>query len=112
MKTSQRIYLTFKRLIGLLGSFAGFIFMWQWAIPVSVNNEEDLKECNEKYANGAFNVKLGDKVHATKVKLKMEHDLEFKVELDSKYVESISFWLDFKAFYLYFLNLFCALKGR
>lgn len=39
MKTSQCIYLPFKRLIGILGSFVGiivcFAFLWWWAIPVN-----------------------------------------------------------------------------
>lgn len=39
MRTSQRIYLPFKRLIGILGSFAGiivcFVFLWWWVIPVN-----------------------------------------------------------------------------
>ena len=59
MKSSQRIYLPFKRLIGILGSFAGFIFLWQWAIPVGVNNEGHLRECNEKYVPNASVINLG-----------------------------------------------------
>lgn len=39
MKTSQKIYLPFKRLIGIIGSFVGiivcFIFLWWWVIPVN-----------------------------------------------------------------------------
>ena len=39
MKTSQRIYSPFKRLIGMLGSFVGiivcFAFLWWWVIPVN-----------------------------------------------------------------------------
>ena len=39
MKTRQKIYLPFKRLIGILGSFVGiivcFIFLWWWVIPVN-----------------------------------------------------------------------------
>ena len=39
MKTSQKIYLPFKRLIGLFGSLIGiivcFIFLWWWVIPVN-----------------------------------------------------------------------------
>lgn len=59
MKTSQRIYLLFKRLIGILGSFAGFIFLWQWAIPVGVNNEGHLRECNENTFLMSFALNLG-----------------------------------------------------
>ena len=39
MKTHQKIYLPFKRLIGLLGSIVGIIFcltlLWWWIIPVN-----------------------------------------------------------------------------
>lgn len=39
MKTSQKIYLPFKRLIGILGSILGIIFcfvlLWWWVIPVN-----------------------------------------------------------------------------
>ena len=40
MKTSQKIYLPFKRLIDIFGSIAGIIFcsviIWWWVIPVNV----------------------------------------------------------------------------
>ena len=39
MKKSQKVYLPFKRLIGIFGSLVGiivcFIFLWQWVIPVN-----------------------------------------------------------------------------
>ena len=39
MKTSQKIYLPLKRLIGIFGSFVGIIFcfalLWWWVIPVN-----------------------------------------------------------------------------
>ena len=39
IKTSQKIYLPFKRLIGIFGSFVGIIFcfflLWWWVIPVN-----------------------------------------------------------------------------
>lgn len=39
MKTSQKIYLPFKRLIGVFGSFVGivvcFFLLWWWVIPVN-----------------------------------------------------------------------------
>ena len=39
MKTSQKIYLPFKRLIGIFGSFVGIIvcfsLLWWWVIPVN-----------------------------------------------------------------------------
>lgn len=111
MKTSQRIYLLFKRLIGILDSFVGFIFLRQWAIPSDARNEERLSERSKKYTPSALSVKLGIKGY-TEIKMKMDYDPEFKAEWDSKYVESTSLCPCFKAFYLYSLNLFCALKGR
>lgn len=39
MKTSQKIYLPFKRLIGIFGSFTGiivcFALLWWWIIPIN-----------------------------------------------------------------------------
>ena len=39
MKTSQKIYLPFKRIIGIIGSLIGIIFclalLWWWVIPVN-----------------------------------------------------------------------------
>ncbi len=39
MKTSQKIYLPFKRLIGIIGSIIGIVFcfvlLWWWVIPVN-----------------------------------------------------------------------------
>lgn len=39
MKTSQKIYLPFKRIIGIFGSFVGiivcFALLWWWVIPVN-----------------------------------------------------------------------------
>ena len=39
MKTSQKIYLPFKRLIGIVGSIIGiivcFVLLWWWVIPVN-----------------------------------------------------------------------------
>ena len=39
MKTHQKIYLPFKRIIGIFGSFIGlivcFAFLWWWVIPVN-----------------------------------------------------------------------------
>ena len=39
MKTSQKIYLPFKRLIGIVGSLIGIVFcfalLWWWVIPVN-----------------------------------------------------------------------------
>lgn len=40
MKTRQRIYLVFKRLIGLFGSIAGIVFclvfLWWWVFPINL----------------------------------------------------------------------------
>lgn len=202
MKTSQRIYLPFKRLIGILGSFVGivvcFVFLWWWVIPVnaivtrwhpffvqerygknkkifkmikfrsmkmdadpnlapsdmgekkqksmetkfgaflrktsidetpqllnifigqmafigprpgSAHNEEYLKECREKYTPNAFDVKPGISGYA-QIKMKREHDPEFKAEWDSKYVERMSLWFDIEIFGYTILKIFGAVKGR
>lgn len=202
MKTSQRIYLPFKRLIGILGSFVGiivcFVFLWWWVIPVnaivtrghpffvqerygknkkifkmikfrsmkmdadpnlapsdmgekkqksmetkfgaflrktsidetpqllnifigqmafigprpgSAHNEEHLRECREKYTPSAFDIKPGISGYA-QIKMKREHDPEFKAEWDSKYVERMSLWFDIGIFGYTFLKIFGAVKGR
>lgn len=202
MKTSQRIYLPFKRLIGILGSFVGiivcFVFLWWWVIPVnaivtrghpffvqerygknkkifkmikfrsmkmdadpnlapsemgekkqksmetkfgaflrktsidetpqllnifigqmafigprpgSAHNEEHLRECREKYTPSAFDVKPGISGYA-QIKMKREHDPEFKAEWDSKYVERMSLWLDIGIFGYTILKIFGVAKGR
>lgn len=202
MKTSQRIYLPFKRLIGILGSFVGimvcFVFLWWWVIPVnaivtrghpffvqerygknkktfkmiklrsmkmdadpnlapsdmgekkqksmetkfgaflrktsidetpqllnifigqmafigprpgSAHNEEHLRECREKYTPSAFDVKPGISGYA-QIKMKREHDPEFKAEWDSKYVERMSLWFDLGIFGYTILKIFGAVKGR
>ena len=40
MRTSQKIYLPFKRLIGILGSIIGIIFclalFWWWILPINL----------------------------------------------------------------------------
>ncbi len=39
MKRSQKVYLPFKRLIGIIGSFVGIffcgVFLWWWVIPIN-----------------------------------------------------------------------------
>ncbi len=202
MKTSQHIYLPFKRLIGIIGSFVGiivcFAFLWWWVIPVnaivtrghpffvqerygknkkvfkmikfrsmkmdadpnlapsnmgekkqksmetkfgaflrktsidetpqllnifigqmafigprpgSAHNEEYLRECREKYTPNAFDVKPGISGYA-QIKMKREHDPEFKAEWDSKYVERMSLWFDIGIFGYTILKIFGAVKGR
>ena len=202
MKTSQKIYLPFKRLIGIFGSFVGiivcFALLWWWVIPVnaivtkghpffvqerygkhlkvfkmiklrsmrldanpnlapsdmdennqksmetgfgkflrktsidetpqllnifvgqmafigprpgSAKNEEFLKECRLKYTPNAYDVRPGISGYA-QIKMKREHDPEFKAEWDSKYVQKLSFWLDTKIFVYTVLKVFGAVKGK
>lgn len=202
MKTSQKIYLPFKRLIGIFGSLIGivvcFVFLWWWIIPVNTivtrghpffvqerigkhkkifkmikfrsmkmsanpnlapsdmdeetqknmdtgfgkflrktsfdetpqllnifvgqmafigprpgaaHNEEYLVECREKYNPSAFDVKPGISGYA-QIKMKREHDPNFKAEWDHKYVLKMSFWFDSKIFVYTILKLFGAVKGR
>ena len=202
MKTSQKIYLPFKRLIGIFGSFVGiivcFALLWWWVIPVnaivtkghpfflqerygkhlkifkiikfrsmrldadpnlapsdmdeqaqtdmdtgfgkflrktsidetpqlfnilfgqmafigprpgSAHNEEFLKECRLKYTPNAYDVKPGISGYA-QIKMKREHDPEFKAEWDSKYAQRMSFLFDAELFFYTFLKVFGAVKGR
>lgn len=202
MKTSQKIYLPFKRFIGIFGSIIGiivcFALLWWWIIPInaivtrgnpffvqerygkhkkvfkmvkfrsmkntvnpnlapsdmdentqrgmytkfgkflrktsidetpqlfnifvgqmafigprpgSAHNEEFLRECREKYTPNAFDVRPGISGYA-QIKMKREHDPEFKALWDSKYVERMSFWFDAKLFVYTILKVFGAVKGR
>ena len=202
MKKSQKVYLPFKRLIGIFGSLVGiivcFVFLWWWIIPVnaivtrghpffvqerygkhkkvfkmikfrsmrldanpnlapsdmnednqksmetrfgrflrktsidetpqllnifvgqmafigprpgSAHNEKFLRECREKYTPNAYDVKPGLSGYA-QIKMKREHDPEFKALWDSRYVERISFWFDTKIFVYTILKLFGAVRGR
>lgn len=202
MKTHQKIYLPLKRLIGLVGSFAGiivcFALLWWWVIPVnaivtkghpffvqerygkhkkvfkmikfrsmkleadpnlapsdmnkeqqksmdtgfgkflratsidetpqllniligqmafigprpgSAHNEEFLRECREKYTPNAYDVKPGISGYA-QVKMKREHDPEFKAYWDYRYAERMSLWFDAGVFLYTILKIFGAVKGR
>lgn len=202
MKTSQKIYLPFKRLIGILGSLIGIIvcavLLWWWILPInaivtkghpffcqerygkhkkvfkmikfrsmkleanpdlapsdmstetqrsmytgfgkflrktsidetpqlfnvfvgqmafvgprpgSAHNEEHLRECREKYTPNAYDVKPGITGYA-QIKMKREHDPEFKAEWDHKYVIRMSFWFDTTVFFYTILKIFGAVKGR
>lgn len=202
LRTSQKVYLPFKRIIGILGSFIGIILcaalLWWWIIivnlfvtkghpffaqrrlgknkkvfkllkfrsmklaanpnlapsdmdaeyqksletgfgkflrkssldetlqllnifvgqmafigprPGAAENEEFLVECREKYTPNAFDVKPGISGYA-QIKMKREHDPEFKAEWDHKYVLKMSFWFDVKIFFYTILKLFGAVKGR
>lgn len=202
MITSQKIYLPFKRLIGIFGSLIGiivcFVFLWWWVFPINcistkghpifvqkrigkhkkvfglikfrsmridanpnlapsemnqeyqksletgfgkflrktsidetlqlfnilkgdmafigprpgaAVNEEYLIECREKYTPCAFDVKPGISGYA-QIKMRRDHDPEFKAEWDSKYVQRMSFWFDTKIFVYTILKLFGTVKGR
>lgn len=79
--------------------------------PGSAHNEEFLRECREKYSPNAYDVKPGISGYA-QVKMKREHDPEFKAYWDSKYVERLSLWFDCGVFLYTILKLFGAVKGR
>ena len=202
MKTRQKIYLPFKRLIGIFGSLIGIVvcfgFLWWWIIPVnaivtkghpffaqerygkkqkifkmikfrsmkmnanpnlapsdmdeetqksmdtgfgkflrktsidetpqllnifigqmafigprpgSAHNEEYLRECRLKYTPNAYDVKPGISGYA-QIKMKREHDPEFKALWDHKYVERVSLWFDIGIFGYTILKIFGAGKGR
>lgn len=202
MKTHQKIYLPFKRLIGIIGSIIGILFclalFWWWVFPInaivtkghpvfvherygkhkrvfkllkfrsmrldanpnlapsdmdkekqksmdtgfgkflrktsidetlqlfnifigdmafigprpgSAHNEEYLVECREKYTPNAYAVKPGISGYA-QIKMKREHDPEFKALWDHKYVLKMSIWFDISLFGYTILKLFGAVKGR
>ena len=202
MKTYQKIYLPFKRLIGIFGSLFGivicFVFLWWWIIPVnaiitkghpffvqerygkhkkvfkmikfrsmkidanpnlapsdmdeetqkdmdtgfgrfmrktsidespqlfnifvgqmafigprpgSAHNEEYLRECREKYTPNAYDVRPGISGYA-QIKMKREHNPEFKAEWDSKYVQRMGFFFDCGIFFYTILKVFGTVKGR
>lgn len=79
--------------------------------PGSAHNEEYLRECRLKYIPNAFDVKPGIIGYA-QIKMKREHNPEFKAEWDSKYVQRMSIWFDIKIFVYTILKLFGAVKGR
>ena len=79
--------------------------------PGSAHNEEFLRECREKYSPNAYEVRPGISGYA-QIKMKREHDPEFKAHWDSEYVKRISFWLDIKIFVYTILKLFGTVKGR
>lgn len=91
------------------------IFVGQMAFigprPGSAHNEEFLVECREKYTPNAFDVKPGISGYA-QIKMKREHDPEFKAKWDSEYVKRISLWFDIKIFVYTILKIFGAVKGR
>jgi O-antigen biosynthesis protein WbqP len=202
MRTSQKIYLPFKRLIGIFGSLIGLIvciaLLWWWIIPInaivtkghpffaqerigkhkkvfkmikfrsmrtdvnpnlapsdmneqsqkdmstkfgkflratsidetpqllnilvgqmafigprpgSAHNEEFLVECREKYTPNAYDVKPGISGYA-QVKMKREHNPEFKAKWDSEYAKRMNFFFDCGIFFYTMLKLFGAVKGR
>lgn len=202
MRTSQKLYLPLKRLIGIIGSLVGIIFcialLWWWIIPInaiatkghpffvhgrvgknkkvfkmikfrsmkvdvnpdlapsdmdektqnamytkfggflrktsldetpqlfnilfgqmtfigprpgSAHNEEFLIECRDKYNPSAYAVKPGISGYA-QIKMKREHDPEFKAYWDHKYVVRMSLWFDAGIFIYTILKIFGAVKGR
>lgn len=202
MRKSQKFYLPFKRLIGLVGSLIGIIFcaslLWWWIIPInaivtkghpffvqerygknqkifkmikfrsmkvgsnpnlapydmdeetqkametkfgnflrktsldetpqllnvfvgqmafigprpgSAHNEEFLRECRLKYTPNAYDVKPGISGYA-QVKMKRDHDPEFKAYWDHRYVERMNLWFDTGTFLYTILKIFGVVKGR
>jgi len=202
MRTSQKIYLPFKRLIGIFGSLIGLIvciaLLWWWIIPInaivtkghpffaqerigkhkkvfkmikfrsmrtdvnpnlapsdmneqsqkdmstkfgkflratsldetpqllnilvgqmafigprpgSAHNEDYLVECREKYTPNAYDVKPGISGYA-QIKMKREHNPEFKAKWDSEYAKRMNFFFDCGIFFYTILKLFGAVKGK
>lgn len=91
------------------------IFIGQMAFigprPGSAHNEEFLRECRLKYTPNAYDVKPGISGYA-QVKMKREHDPEFKAYWDHRYVERMSFLFDAGTFLYTVLKIFGLVKGR
>jgi len=91
------------------------IFVGQMAFigprPGSAHNEEFLRECREKYNPNAYDVKPGISGYA-QIKMKREHDPEFKAKWDSEYVKRMNFFFDCGVFFYTILKIFGAAKGR
>jgi len=91
------------------------IFIGQMAFigprPGSAHHEEFLRECRLKYTPNAYDVKPGISGYA-QIKMKREHDPEFKAEWDHKYVLRMNFFFDTGVFFYTILKIFGAVKGR
>ncbi len=91
------------------------IFVGQMAFigprPGAAHNEEYLIECREIYTPNAFDVRPGISGYA-QIKMKREHDPEFKAFWDHKYVERMGFFFDCGVFGYTILKIFGAVKGR
>ncbi len=79
--------------------------------PGSAHNEEFLRECREKYKPNAYDVKPGISGWA-QIKMKREHDPEFKAYWDSEYAKRMNFLFDVGIFGYTILKMFGAVKGR
>lgn len=91
------------------------IFVGQMAFigprPGSAHNEEFLRECRLKYTPNAYDVKPGISGYA-QIKMKREHDPEFKALWDHRYVERMNLFFDIGVFGYTILKIFGAVKGR
>ena len=79
--------------------------------PGSAHNEEYLKECRKQYTPNAFDVRPGLSGWA-QIKMKREHDPEFKAYWDHRYAERMNLWFDILLFGYTFLKIFGVAKGR
>ena len=91
------------------------IFIGQMAFigprPGSAHNEEYLREKRKSFTPNAFDVRPGISGWA-QIKMKREHDPDFKALWDHKYVERMNLWFDIKIFVYTVLKIFGAVKGR
>lgn len=91
------------------------IFVGQMAFigprPGAAHNEDFLIEWWEKYTPNAYDVKPEISGYA-QIKMKREHDPEFKALWDHKYVERMNLWFDIGVFGYTILKIFGAVKGR
>ena len=79
--------------------------------PGSAHNEEFLRSCRKKYTPSAYDVKPGISGYA-QIKMKREHDPEFKAYWDHRYVERMSLFFDTGIFLYTIFKIFGVVKGR
>ena len=79
--------------------------------PGAAVNEEDLRELRKQYTPNAFDVLPGLSGYA-QIKMKREHDPEYKALWDHKYVLRFNFWFDVGIFFYTILKIFGVAKGR
>ena len=91
------------------------VFIGQMSIvgprPGAKEHEDMLIKARESYTPNAYDVRPGISGYA-QIKMKREHDPEFKAEWDSKYVERMGFFFDAGVFGYTILKIAGTARGR